>query len=155
KNGLVAAAELQKAGFGQLQITQQKEASDTIAAGLATRTEPVANTPVPFGSAVTVWFSTGPEQLPVPNVVGRSLQDATAALRNAPGAFTTGVVTPTTSCTAADNGKVVSQDPGANGTAKPGAPVNLAVCQRTDTATTVTPTTGATATTAPTATTAT
>jgi serine/threonine-protein kinase len=156
KNGLVAAAELQKAGFGSLQISQQREASDTVAAGLATRTEPVSGTQVPFGSAVTVWFSTGPEQLPVPNVVGRSLADATSTLQADKGAFTTGVVTNTTSCTAADNGKVVSQDPGANGTAKPGSPVNLAVCQRTDTPTTgATPTTVATATTAPTATTST
>jgi serine/threonine-protein kinase len=140
KNGLVAAAELQKAGFPQLGITQQREKSDTIGPNLVIRTEPPAGATVPFAeAAITVWFSDGPDTFPVPNVVGSTEAAALSQLQSDPGAFVRGVVTQTTTCTAGDNGKVMSQDPGAGTRVKPNTPVNLAVCQRTDTTTTVAP----------------
>ncbi len=47
-------------------VTVQQEASPNIPEGSATRTDPVAGTPVEIGSEITLYISTGPEQVTVP-----------------------------------------------------------------------------------------
>jgi beta-lactam-binding protein with PASTA domain len=87
------------------------ECSNTVAAGLVIRQDPVAGTSVPCGSSVNLVLSTGPAV--VPNVVGMAEADATDAI-NAAG-LVVGFMTPEYSDTV-PAGHVISQDP-AGGTA--------------------------------------
>ena len=64
-------------------VTSSGEASDTVAKGQVTRTDPVVGTRVPVGSSVTLWVSTGPASVQVPNLVGKSEDAARAALGSA------------------------------------------------------------------------
>ncbi|GIU86005.1 MAG: putative serine/threonine-protein kinase [Acidimicrobiia bacterium] len=71
---------LREAGF---EVEQRNEASDTVAPFNVIRTQPRAGELAERGSTVTVFVSTGPEPVAVPDVVGRSAADATARLREA------------------------------------------------------------------------
>jgi serine/threonine-protein kinase len=78
----VAANELGQAGF---RTARQQEASDTVAKDKVIRTTPAAGTQLEKGATVTVVVSTGPaapQQVTVPNVVGRTESAATAALQD-------------------------------------------------------------------------
>ena len=57
--------------------------SDTVPVGNVVGTDPLAGTRVPRGSVVTVAISSGPAEVPVPNVTGQLTQTATATLFNA------------------------------------------------------------------------
>lgn len=61
-------------------VTQAKENSGSIAAGLVTRTEPAAGSWVWRGGDVKLFISTGPKMLSVPSLKGKNLVDATATL---------------------------------------------------------------------------
>jgi serine/threonine-protein kinase len=78
--GTFAAAQsaLQALGFT---VTQAQEQSTQYPAGQVTRTTPAAGTPAPVGSAVTVYVSQGPPIVTVPDVTGKSVAQATAALQ--------------------------------------------------------------------------
>jgi serine/threonine protein kinase/beta-lactam-binding protein with PASTA domain len=67
----------------QLVCSQQEVFSDTVPAGQVVGTEPAAGTEVPRDSTVVVQISKGPEFIPVPNVSGMSVADATATLQQA------------------------------------------------------------------------
>ena len=60
--------------------TQQSEASDTTDKGKITRTVPPVGQKAPVGSSITIWVSTGPASVQVPNLVGKTEADARAAL---------------------------------------------------------------------------
>jgi serine/threonine-protein kinase len=60
-----------------------EEPSDTVAEGLVIRTEPAEGTPVEPESAVKAIISTGPTSLAVPDVAGRTEQEATDILTDA------------------------------------------------------------------------
>ncbi|HTH07271.1 MAG TPA: PASTA domain-containing protein, partial [Ilumatobacteraceae bacterium] len=47
-------------------VTVEEEPSENIPEGSATRTDPVAGTPVEIGSEITLYISSGPEQVTVP-----------------------------------------------------------------------------------------
>lgn len=82
-NGLkddVAIAQLSQADFN---VVTQEEASDTVAVGLVIRTDPVANTRAPRASTVTIFVSTGPSMVAVPNVTGKTESEAISMLQNA------------------------------------------------------------------------
>ncbi|HET6915049.1 MAG TPA: Stk1 family PASTA domain-containing Ser/Thr kinase [Acidimicrobiales bacterium] len=66
-----------------LNVQQQSEASSSVQAGLVTRTSPPAGATVPVGSTVTVFVSSGPSQVTVPNVVGETQSQAQSDLTNA------------------------------------------------------------------------
>jgi serine/threonine-protein kinase len=57
--------------------------SDTVPAGQIIGTDPPAGTHVPRDSKVKVTFSKGPQPIPIPDVRGMSVADATAALQAA------------------------------------------------------------------------
>lgn len=59
----------------------EEEASDDVAEGNVTRTDPVAGTAVAEGSTVTVYVSTGLEQISVPDTSGKTITDAITALQ--------------------------------------------------------------------------
>ena len=69
-----------------LQVLTKPEASDTIAAGRVTRTDPELDTELTKGQTIYLWISTGPdiETAKMPNVLGRDL-DMAIKLLNAQG----------------------------------------------------------------------
>jgi serine/threonine protein kinase len=73
-----AAAALQAVGLG---ATQANQSSTSIPTGNVIATNPASGQTAPYGSVVTVTVSTGPPMVPVPNVVGESVAQASAALQ--------------------------------------------------------------------------
>ncbi len=134
------------AGLG-LTAIQADEASSSVPSGQVTRTLPAAGTPVPVGSQVTVFVSTGFPQETVPNLIGETAAAANVKLAAAGlvGHFTT---TPVTN--PAQNGRVQSQSPGANITLNKGSTVNVVIgtytAPTTSTSTSTTSTTSTTTT---------
>jgi beta-lactam-binding protein with PASTA domain len=64
-------------GFSINQVTVTNSAQPT---GTIIRQSPAPNTPVTSGEVVTVWVSSGPQQVPVPNVQGMNVNQAEQAL---------------------------------------------------------------------------
>lgn len=76
------AAEQTLRESGLIAVFQEKS-SDTIGNGNAVSTDPPAGTSIEKGKNVTVYISTGPGELSIPNVTGQTLDQATATLTNA------------------------------------------------------------------------
>ena len=70
--------QLKQAGLTQ--ITIESEYSDSIASGAVTRVDPGVGSTVEAGTAVTIWVSTGKQQISVPSVVGMSYTNAKSLL---------------------------------------------------------------------------
>jgi serine/threonine protein kinase/beta-lactam-binding protein with PASTA domain len=64
-------------------VTESDTADDTVGKGLVIRTDPAAGTKVKRDQVITVFISTGPPVIAVPNVVGGSQAAADAALTKA------------------------------------------------------------------------
>ena len=112
---------LQQAGF---QVSVQSEESDTVPSGRVTRTDPAANAQVKRGSAVTMFVSTGPQLVDVPNVVGQMQNQASQTLQQAGfQVFVSqqGVTNPS------DNNRVLAQNPSAGNRQPKGSGVTLTV----------------------------
>ena len=75
-----AIDRLKKASFTQ--ITIESESSDTVPEGSVTRIDPGEGSTVEAGSPVTIWISTGKQQVPVPNVIGMGCVNAKALLES-------------------------------------------------------------------------
>ena len=99
-----AAATLGKAGFN---VSTVNEANDSVPIGKVIRTDPAANSDVPAESSVTMYVSSGKAQVEVPDVVGKTEQEAKNILLSA--GF--GVVISAVPSTPADDKKVLSQNP--------------------------------------------
>jgi len=124
--GLTAAqaiARLRAAGFKPLTRSQ---ASSTVASGHVINTDPAAGIIVQVGSPVTVFVSSGPAPVHVPDVTGQSRSAAEAALTAA--GLTVGTVTQRSSSTQAP-GTVISESPAAGSAVPTGGKVNLTVAQ--------------------------
>ncbi|PLS31136.1 serine/threonine protein kinase [Bifidobacterium margollesii] len=93
----------------------QQEASSTVESGKVIRTDPGEGMKVDQGSNVTIYVSSGAEKSSVPNVVGKTLAEAKAAL----GDFTVKV-----SGSSDDNAKVTAQSP-STGQADKGTTITL------------------------------
>ena len=115
-----AAAQLGQEDF---QVVTQQEASDSVPVGKVIRTDPVANTMVPRASTVTIYVSTGPAEVSVPDVVGMTKTQATTTLQNA--GF--GLVITSQASTLANKDKVLSQSPSAGTKALKGSSVTIKV----------------------------
>jgi eukaryotic-like serine/threonine-protein kinase len=74
-----AREALEQQGFG---VMTQREPSDTIARGRATRTTPSGGQQIERGTRVTLFVSSGPAQVTVPNVTGQNEASASAELSN-------------------------------------------------------------------------
>jgi serine/threonine-protein kinase len=114
-----ALKELQKA---DLKVSVEERSSDDIREGYALRTTPEAGRQVVKGSRVTLFVSTGPEQVAVPDVTGISRESAEDSLR-AEGLKV--VVREEPSDT--PEGEVVSQDPAAGTEVDAGSRVTITV----------------------------
>ena len=73
-----ARAQLEAAGFS---VSVNQAFSDTAPKNEVVSQSPAAGTDVPKGSQVTITVSKGPQQVPVPDVVGMDVKSARAALR--------------------------------------------------------------------------
>jgi serine/threonine-protein kinase len=112
---------LQQAGF---QVAVQSEQSDSVPSGRVTRTDPGANATVKRGSSVTMFVSTGPQMVSVPNVVGQMQDQASQALQQA--GFQV-FASPQNSNNPTDNGRVLAQNPAAGQQQPKGSGVTLTV----------------------------
>jgi eukaryotic-like serine/threonine-protein kinase len=112
---------LQQAGF---QVSVQSEQSDSVPSGRVTRTDPGANARVKRGSSVTMFVSTGPQNVSVPNVVGQMQNQASQTLEQA--GFQV-FVSQQNSNNPADNGRVLAQNPAAGQQQPKGSGVTLTV----------------------------
>jgi eukaryotic-like serine/threonine-protein kinase len=118
-----AVQRLTKAGF---KPTTQSQPSATVASGRVISTEPSGHTEAQAGSPVTVYVSSGPAQVSVPEVIGQSEAEAKASLRAAglqPGTIAH------QEAPAAQAGTVLSQSPAAGGSLPSGQRVSLVVAQ--------------------------
>ncbi|MFN8015917.1 MAG: Stk1 family PASTA domain-containing Ser/Thr kinase [Acidimicrobiia bacterium] len=115
-----AAAQLGQEDF---QVVTQQEASDSVPVGKVIRTDPVANTMVPRNSTVTIYVSSGPAEVSVPDVVGMTKTQATNTLQNA--GF--GVIITSTASSLSDKDKVLQQSPSAGTKALKGSSVTIKI----------------------------
>jgi eukaryotic-like serine/threonine-protein kinase len=112
---------LKEQGF---KVTAQREPSDTIAKGRATRTSPSGGQQIERGSNVTLFISSGPAQVTVPNVVGQNEASATSELSNV------GLKADVSEEESdQDPGTVLSQSPSAGSKADKGATVAIVVAK--------------------------
>jgi len=133
-----ALEDLQAAGFTS-KVTQVFAAE---ASGVVVKQEPAAGEKLKEGSAVALTVSKGQKPVPVPDVVGQQVSEATAILRQA--GFEVNIVpVPSNEPT----GSVVAQNPAAGAVPKPGTTVRLNVAQEGSASTTTGQTTTTQATT--------
>jgi serine/threonine protein kinase/beta-lactam-binding protein with PASTA domain len=76
-------ADAQQELGSDFKFTLASEASGSVDKGKVTRTDPPVGLTIPVGSPVTVYISTGPARVQVPNLVGKTEDDARAALKKA------------------------------------------------------------------------
>ncbi len=100
------------------------ESNDEVEPGNVIRTEPTFGTEVEEGSTIDVYVSSGPEEIPVPPVVGQTREEAERLISEA--RLTVGQVTERSDPTFAE-GIVIEQDPGQGVRVGVEAPVNLVV----------------------------
>jgi beta-lactam-binding protein with PASTA domain len=123
--GLAQAAATSAITGAGLQLgTVTTQASGTITSGGVISQSPAAGTSVATGSSVALVVSSGPAPVTVPNVVGMTQANASAAITAA--SLTPGVVSTQTSTTVAA-GVVISQNPAAGASAPMGMNVALVV----------------------------
>ena len=116
-----AQGRLQKAG---LQSTQREENSTDVAKGRVISASPSEGEKVDKGSSVSLVVSSGPEQVAVPDVTGKSFDEAQSTLQAA--GFK---VTRTDKESDKDPGTVLSQNPKAGTQADSGSAVALTVAK--------------------------
>jgi serine/threonine-protein kinase len=114
--GSFAAAQSVLQGLG-FTVTQAQESSAQVPASQVTRTSPAAGQLAEVGSAVTVYVSTGPPVVAVPDVTKDSVAEATSALQSQ-GLVVGQVFGPS-------GGKVFTTDPPAGQQVRQGQSVNL------------------------------
>ena len=101
----------------------QMAGSPTVAKGLVISENPPTGTPLPLKTNVTIYVSTGPAAVPVPDLTNESLTDAKAELQR--DKLVLGTITPQDSALAANT--VLSQTPKAGTTIGSGTAVNVVV----------------------------
>jgi beta-lactam-binding protein with PASTA domain len=124
--GLTAARALSSLRAAGFKPTTLQQTNAKVAQGRVISTDPSAGIVVQVGSPVTVFLSSGPAQVNVPDVVGSSQALAEAALTTA--RLVLGTITPQVSATQAP-GTVLSQSPAATTSLPAGGKVNLVVAQ--------------------------
>jgi serine/threonine-protein kinase len=122
--GLTSAQAVQKLTKAGFKPSTQAQSSTTVAAGKVISTEPSAHTETQTGSPVTVYVSSGPAQVRVPDVTGQSEVEAKASLRAI--GLEPGAVTKQESA-GAEAGAVLSQSPAAGSSVATGQSVSLVV----------------------------
>ncbi|HEY5051202.1 MAG TPA: PASTA domain-containing protein, partial [Acidothermaceae bacterium] len=107
----------------QLNPVLQLAGSPTVGKGLVISENPPTGTPLPLKTNVTIYVSSGPAAVAVPDLTNQSLADAKAELLR--DKLTLGTITPQDSALAANT--VLSQSPKAGATIGSGTAVNVVV----------------------------
>jgi serine/threonine-protein kinase len=118
-----ATTALEGAGF---KVKVSNKADGTVAKGTVISQKPTSGSQAAKGSPVTIYVSTGPEQVTVPNLVGLTQAEAVAKIQ------ALGLVDSVQTLTDADpthTGLVQNQDPGANTKVSKGSTVTIWVAQ--------------------------
>jgi beta-lactam-binding protein with PASTA domain len=123
-----AVAKLRRAGFKPVTRSQS---DPSVAAGHVISTSPAAFTVAQLGSPVTVFVSSGPAPVKVPDVVGQSQSSAEATLTNA--GLTVGAIAQRVSTQTP--GTVIAQSPQRGGSVSSGSSVELVVAKASNEAT--------------------
>ncbi|MDO8211440.1 Stk1 family PASTA domain-containing Ser/Thr kinase [Conexibacter sp. CPCC 206217] len=118
-----ATAKLQNAGLNVGDTIRQ--ADDTVPEGNVIRSSPAAGRNVERGGGVTLYVSTGPQQVSIPDVRGFTRTDAESTL--AADGFRTSVTEQES--TEVDPGDVISQSPEGGTDADPGSTIALVVAR--------------------------
>jgi serine/threonine-protein kinase len=100
------------------------EPSDTVETGIVIRTDPAAGAEAEVGDTIDVFISTGPEEFPVPPVIGMQLEDARRAIEDARLQVGNVVEQPDPDF---EVNTVIEQDPGAGVEVGEGTAVHLVV----------------------------
>ena len=116
-----AYAELTNSNLLVIRVYQE---SETVPLDQVLSTDPVAGTRVPENTSITVYVSSGAQQILVPNLLGMTEEQAKIALTNAKLNF--GTVIQANSASAL-LGQVTATDPLANAQVAPGTTVNLVI----------------------------
>jgi serine/threonine-protein kinase len=107
-----------------LLVMRVYQESETVPLDQVLSTDPVAGTRVPENTSITVYVSSGAQQILVPNLLGMTEEQAKVALTNAKLNF--GTVIQANSASAL-LGQVTATDPLANAQVAPGTTVNLVI----------------------------
>ncbi|HWG15675.1 MAG TPA: Stk1 family PASTA domain-containing Ser/Thr kinase [Streptosporangiaceae bacterium] len=121
--GVPVAQAQQQVTAAHLKSTVVSQASSTIAKGDVINTNPAGGNTVPAGTLVTLYVSTGPQQVTVPDVTG---QTATAAQNQLQGLGLTVTQKPDPGSTA-PKGQVTRQTPAGQTKVSPGSAVTIYV----------------------------
>jgi serine/threonine-protein kinase len=122
--GLTQAAAKRRLRVAGLKVgSVQQETSQTVPAGHATRTDPASGYPLPVGSAITLYVSSGKPKVTVPDVTGQTVADARTNLTRA------GFVVLTVDQTSnnATPGTVLSENPPGGSQVAQGATITLTI----------------------------
>ncbi|MCA1831852.1 MAG: Stk1 family PASTA domain-containing Ser/Thr kinase [Actinomycetota bacterium] len=123
-----ATAALKRVG---LEVHTTTAPSDEFDAGIVADQNPKPPAKVEKGSTVTLIVSTGPQLAVVPNLIGKTRQEAETLL--AASALTLGQVTQEPSATV-KKGSIIRQDPSPDSRVKPDRPVNIVLSSGKQTA---------------------
>jgi serine/threonine-protein kinase len=116
-----AAATLGAAGFT---VTPATESSDTVPNGKVIRTDPPIGTPLPKGSTVTLFVSSGPSTIAMPSVLNAKRADAEALLN---GLLGLGLQVNLVNAGPTKKGIVVAQSPAPGTQVQKGSAVSISV----------------------------
>jgi serine/threonine protein kinase len=117
------ATAQQQISQAHLRSTVVDRSNSSVRKGYVIDSNPPAGNNVPVNTLVTLYVSTGPAAVSVPNVVGQQQTQAQSALQSA--GFNVKVDTDPTASQPA--GQVISQNPSGGGTATPGSTVTITV----------------------------
>ena len=121
-----AQQALTSAGF---QVQRQDEANEDTDAGTVLRTDPAGGVSAPKGSIVTVFVSTGEEQIPIPDVRNLTADEAFTQLGDAGFA----VREASEASSSIESGRVTRTDPAAGTAAARGSTVRMFVSSGSET----------------------
>ena len=111
---------------GEFKVKTVTQASDDVDSGRVIRTDPANGESAPKGATVTIFVSSGPEDVTVPDVVGKTEADAKAVLTGA--GFTVNVVNQPVLDPDQD-GRVIDQSPNSGASRPKGSTVTITVGQ--------------------------
>jgi serine/threonine-protein kinase len=122
-----------------LQVKLAQEASDTVLAGNATRTDPASGTLVAKGAPVTLYISTGPTQVKVPPLVNFTEAQARAKITGL--GLVPNVTFQSVPFGDPTDGRVIAQTPSSPQLVDPGSTVSVTVAKALPAPTTIATTT--------------
>jgi len=142
-----AAEKLLKSAPYNFIVTVQTEVSDTVEKGRVVRTDPAIGAPIDSGDTIVIYISSGPQQVEVPDVEGRTEGEARVSLNTR--GLGVEVIYVDVPAGSLNDGKVISQGVPFKTMVDPNTSIKLTVGKAVAATTTVAPPTTAALTPAP------